>query len=79
MSFKRSYEKSPTVLVTAKHSIKGGKVATECNGIVSWIEVIQTAVIKEKNHFTIPKVIEARYLFRLNLLHLHIKVPLRIE
>ena len=62
VSFKRSYEKSPTVLVTAKHSIKGGKVAIECNGIVSWIEVIQRAVIKEKSEFTIPKIIEARYL-----------------
>ena len=60
MSFKRSYEKSPTVLVTAKHSIKGGKVAAECNGIVSWIEVLQRAVIREKD-FTIPKIIEARY------------------
>ncbi|CAH3104297.1 unnamed protein product [Pocillopora meandrina] len=40
VSFKRSYEKSPTVLVTAKHSIKGGKVAAECNGIVSWTEFI---------------------------------------
>lgn len=28
------------MLVTAKHSIKGGKVAAECNGIVSWIEFI---------------------------------------
>ena len=54
VSFKRSYEKSPTVLVTAKHSIKGGKVAAECNGIVSWIEVIQRAVIREKR-FHHPK------------------------
>ncbi|XP_022786569.1 uncharacterized protein LOC111326757 [Stylophora pistillata] len=40
VNFKRSYKKSPTVLVTAKHSTKGGNSAAECNGIASWIEFI---------------------------------------
>ena len=58
VSFKRSYRKSPTVLVTAKHSTKGGKTAAECNGIASWIEVIQRAFIfffKEKSISPIQK------------------------
>ncbi|XP_078382811.1 uncharacterized protein LOC144665431 [Oculina patagonica] len=40
VSFLRSYSKSPTVLLTAKHSTSGGNAAAECNGIVSWIEFI---------------------------------------
>lgn len=40
VSFLRSYRKSPTVLLTAKHSTSGGNAAAECNGIVSWIEVL---------------------------------------
>ena len=40
VSFKWSYRKTPTVLLTAKHSTKGKNAATECNGIASWIEVI---------------------------------------
>ncbi|XP_078381917.1 uncharacterized protein LOC144664633 isoform X2 [Oculina patagonica] len=40
VSFLRSYSKSPTVLLTAKHSTNGGNAAAECNGIVSWIEFI---------------------------------------
>ena len=39
MSFVRSYNKFPTVLLTAKHSSSGGNAAPECNGIVSWVEV----------------------------------------
>ena len=37
--FLRSYNKTPTVLLTAKHSTSGGNTAAECNGIISWIEV----------------------------------------
>lgn len=40
VSFKWSYRKTPTVLLTAKHSTKGKNAATECNGIASWIEFI---------------------------------------
>ena len=40
VNFIRNYSKSPTVLVTATHSSSVGSVAAECNGIVSWIEVI---------------------------------------
>ena len=36
----RSYSKSPIVMITATHSIGAGSVKAECNGIVSWIEVI---------------------------------------
>ena len=40
LSFIRNYTKAPTVVLTAKHSTSGGNAAAECNGIVSWIEVI---------------------------------------
>lgn len=40
VSFGWSYRKLPSVLLTAKHSTKDGNAAEECNGIVSWIEVI---------------------------------------
>ncbi|KAL9963348.1 hypothetical protein ACROYT_G032545 [Oculina patagonica] len=40
VSFFRNYSKSPTVLLTAKHSTSGGNAAAECNGIVSWIEFV---------------------------------------
>ena len=40
MNFIRSYTKSPTVVLTAKHSSSGGNAGAESNGIVSWIEVI---------------------------------------
>jgi len=43
VSFIRSYNKYPTVLLTAKHSSSGGKKAPECNGIVSWIEFINNS------------------------------------
>nr|XP_058961641.1 uncharacterized protein LOC131788567 [Pocillopora verrucosa] len=43
VSFIGSYSKSPTVLLTAKHSTSGGNAAAECNGIVSWIEYISTS------------------------------------
>ena len=43
VNFMRSYNKSPTVLLTAKHSTSGGNAAAECNGIVGWIEVILKA------------------------------------
>ena len=36
----RNYRKSPIVVLTATHSILEGNVRAECNGIVSWIEVI---------------------------------------
>ena len=39
VSFVRSYNKPPTVLLTATHSTSGGNTAAECNGIISWIEV----------------------------------------
>ena len=39
VSFVRSYNNFPTVLLTAKHSSSGGNAAPECNGIVSWVEV----------------------------------------
>ncbi len=39
VSFIRSYSKTPTVLLTAKHSTSGGNAAEESNGIASWIEV----------------------------------------
>jgi len=38
VKFTRNYLKYPTVLITAKHSSSGGNAASECNGIVSWIE-----------------------------------------
>ena len=41
--FLRNYTKAPTVVLTAKHSTSGGNSAAECNGIVSWIEVILKA------------------------------------
>ena len=31
------------MVLTAKHSTNGGNAAAECNGIVSWIEVILQA------------------------------------
>ncbi|KAM7430200.1 hypothetical protein ABFA07_019055 [Porites harrisoni] len=40
VSFVRSYNNFPTVLLTAKHSSSGGNAAPECNGIVSWVEFI---------------------------------------
>ncbi|XP_078382504.1 uncharacterized protein LOC144665192 isoform X1 [Oculina patagonica] len=40
VSFVRAYNKSPTVLLTAKHFTGGGNAAEVCNGIVSWIEYI---------------------------------------
>ncbi|RMX49839.1 hypothetical protein pdam_00023371, partial [Pocillopora damicornis] len=43
VSFIGNYSKSPTVLLTAKHSTSGGNAAAECNGIVSWIEYISTS------------------------------------
>ena len=43
LSFIRNYTKAPTVVLTAKHSTSGGNAAAECNGIVSWIEVILQA------------------------------------
>ena len=36
----RNYRKSPIVVLTATHSFLEGNVKAECNGIVSWIEVI---------------------------------------
>ncbi|XP_022777811.1 lysyl oxidase homolog 2-like [Stylophora pistillata] len=43
VSFTGSYSKSPSVLLTAKHSTSGGNAAAECNGIVGWIEFITTS------------------------------------
>jgi len=40
VNFIHNYTKSPIIMVTATHSSSGGSVAAECNGIVSWIEVI---------------------------------------
>lgn len=40
VNFIHNYTKSPIVMVTATHSISRGSIAAECNGIVSWIEVI---------------------------------------
>ncbi|XP_078381905.1 uncharacterized protein LOC144664627 isoform X2 [Oculina patagonica] len=40
VSFIRSYNTPPTVLLTTKHSTRGGNAAAECNGIVSWIEFV---------------------------------------
>ena len=40
LSFIRNYTRAQTVVLTAKHSTSGGNAAVECNGIVSWIEVI---------------------------------------
>ncbi|PFX16332.1 39S ribosomal protein L41-B, mitochondrial [Stylophora pistillata] len=45
--YTRSDKKSPTVLATAKHSIKGGKAAAECSGISSWIEFITPSRVCE--------------------------------
>ena len=39
VSFVRSYNKPPKVLLTAKQSTSGENTAAECNGIISWIEV----------------------------------------
>ena len=40
INFMRNYSKSLIVVLTATHSILEGNVRAECNGIVSWIEVI---------------------------------------
>ena len=39
VNFTRTYNNSPTVILTAKHSSGGGNASPDCNGIVSWIEV----------------------------------------
>jgi len=51
LSFFRNYTKAPTVVLTAKHSASGGNTAAECNGIVTWIEVI----LKANNAFISPR------------------------
>ncbi|XP_068736596.1 uncharacterized protein [Montipora capricornis] len=43
VSFTRTYNNYPTVILTAKHSSGGGNASPDCNGIVSWIEFISNA------------------------------------
>ena len=61
VNFVRNYSKSPTVLLTAKHFTSGGNVAPECNGIVSWIEVIFNRIgvflVHEKKNDWISSVV----------------------
>ncbi|XP_068736598.1 uncharacterized protein [Montipora capricornis] len=43
VSFTRTYNNYPTVILTAKHSSGGGNASPDCNGIVNWIEFISIA------------------------------------